>query len=89
MESGMIVDQQSSGTQNYTASWSNTLTAQVKTQCDQLKDAYQQIKQLTNDLKEERANVAEMSARFTKASTEMESFKKSFNFRLNLAKSRE
>ena len=47
------------------------------------------IKQLTGELKEEKEMTAEMAAKFSKASAEIESFKKSFNFRLNLAKSRE
>ena len=39
-------------------------------------------------LKESQSREDEMNATFTKASRDMESFKKSFNFRLNLEKSR-
>ena len=54
-----------------------------------LSEAHQLTKSLTSQLKEEKSTYAELSALFSKASTDMESFKKSFNFRLNLAKSRE
>lgn len=54
-----------------------------------MKDAHNSIRKLTWEVKEQTEISEELRATFNKASSEMQSFKKTLNFRLNLAKSRE
>ena len=68
--------------------WNKLLAGQVREYAELLKDSEAKIKQLTQQLKEQESREAEMNATFTKASRDMERFKTSFNFRLNLEKSR-
>ena len=54
-----------------------------------LSESHSHVKQLILQIKQQESIELELNATFGRASREMQSFKKSFNFRLNLAKSKE
>lgn len=61
------------------------MTKQVKEQTDLLKEAHTEVSKMVKQLKLRETDEQELAASLRKASREIESLKKSYNFRLNLA----